>query len=131
MLPVSPEANADDGSCRNVGQPPPQTNMTIRFGGLYQTCNSSGTEQSHDLCSDLSQVNPSTGEATCPAGEYRFDVIVHIFFRLFSIKLKRNKGFKRFWTNNKYTLYKYEMYVKITDINKDKAQVVSNSYNFV
>ena len=36
-----------------------------------------------------------------------------------------------FSRNPSYTLYKYEMYVKITDINKDKAQVVSNSDNFV
>ena len=59
------------------------------------------------------------------------NVKVQIFFTLFSIKLKRNKDLKKFWTYNKYTLYKYEMYVKITDINKDKAQVVSNSDNFV
>ena len=53
-----------------------------------------------------------------------------IVFTVSSIKLKRNNDFKKFWTNNKYILYTYEMYVKIADINKDKAQAVSNSDNF-
>ena len=39
-------------------------------------------------------------------------------------KVKRNKVFKKFWTYNKYTLYKYERCVKTTDIIKDKAQVI-------
>ena len=38
-------------------------------------------------------------------------------------KMKRNKDFKMFWTNNrtnnKYSLYKYEMFVKIKDMDKD------------
>ena len=42
----------------------------------------------------------------------------------------KSKDFKEFWTNIIYTLYKNEMCVKFTDINKDKARVVSNSDNF-
>ena len=55
------------------------------------------------------------------------NVNVHIFLTVFSIK---SKDFKKFQTNNKYTFYKYDMCVNIPDINKDKAQVVSNSDNF-
>ena len=59
------------------------------------------------------------------------NVKVQIFLKVFSIKMKRNKDFKTFWTNNKYNFYKYKMHVNITYINKDKAQVVSNSDTFV
>ncbi|RUS80138.1 hypothetical protein EGW08_012095 [Elysia chlorotica] len=64
----SPQANADDGSCWKDA--PPQRNTTIRFGGVYQTCNVSvGTDEvSRDLCSGRRRVNPATGLPTCPEG---------------------------------------------------------------
>ena len=68
---VSPEANADDGSCWKREKP--QGITTVRFGGVFQTCNSSASSDpdSRDLCSGLRQVNPSTGLASCPAGKIR------------------------------------------------------------
>ncbi|GFR73421.1 macrophage expressed protein [Elysia marginata] len=64
----SPQANADDGSCQKLGQHQTR-NTTIRFGGVYQTCNASGDyDSSRDLCSGLRQINPSTGFTSCPAG---------------------------------------------------------------
>ena len=57
-----------------------------------------------------------------------YDGVLHsadeISFTEFSIKIKKRQDFKKFWTYNKCTLYNYEMYLKITDINKDKAQVI-------
>ncbi len=51
-------SNLDDGSCK-----PPLTNYT--FGGVYQTCDQSGIT---DLCSNLRQKNPLTGDYTCAPG---------------------------------------------------------------
>ncbi|XP_033638875.1 macrophage-expressed gene 1 protein-like [Asterias rubens] len=51
-------SNLDDGSCK-----PPLTNYT--FGGVYQTCDQNGIT---DLCSNLRQKNPLTGDYTCPPG---------------------------------------------------------------
>lgn len=51
-------ANADDGTCK-----PTKTNYT--FGGLYQSCQGSGYT---DLCSDMRQQNPLTGDYSCPEG---------------------------------------------------------------
>ena len=59
------------------------------------------------------------------------NIKVQFFFVAFNIKFKKEtRNLKRLWTNNKYTLYKYKMYVQITDINEYKAQVVPNTDNF-
>ncbi|GFO28136.1 macrophage expressed protein 1-like protein [Plakobranchus ocellatus] len=63
----SPQANADDGSCRRSGERPAAANDVIRFGGVYQTCNSSDPE-ADELCSGLRLINPSTGAFSCPIG---------------------------------------------------------------
>ncbi|KAH3857758.1 hypothetical protein DPMN_100373 [Dreissena polymorpha] len=52
------QANADDGSCK-----PTKTNFT--FGGLYQRCTSTGSQ---DRCAGLRQKNPQTGSDSCPSG---------------------------------------------------------------
>ena len=45
------------------------------------------------------------------------NVKVQIFFTVFAIKKKKlKKDCKTFWINDKYTLYTYEMNVKVTDI---------------
>lgn len=54
------EANVDDGSCYDAGK-----NLT--FGGVYQTCDYTG-DLSHNLCNDLTTVNPKTGSNACPEG---------------------------------------------------------------
>lgn len=52
------QANIDDGSCE-----PTKSNFT--FGGVYQTCESNGTD---DLCVGMIQTNPQTGDFSCPEG---------------------------------------------------------------
>ena len=51
-------------------------------------------------------------------------VKVQFFITVFILKLKKKYDFNKFSTYDKYTLYKYEMHVKITYIYKDKAQVI-------
>lgn len=41
---------------------PPETNTT--FGGVYQSCSNYGRE---DLCSKIQQLNPLTGQLSCPS----------------------------------------------------------------
>ncbi len=61
------QANVDDGSCNY----PPDANLT--FGGVYQTCQLA-PNSTIDICNSghghtpVSQVNPLTGEHSCPAG---------------------------------------------------------------
>lgn len=52
------QANVDDGTCEPVN-----TNFT--FGGVYQTCNKTGVD---NLCNQMSQKNPLTGNYSCPLG---------------------------------------------------------------
>ncbi|CAL1539271.1 unnamed protein product [Lymnaea stagnalis] len=52
-------ANFDDGSCHTQ-----YTNLT--FGGVYQTCQLSGSFLNNNPCHGVSQVNPKTGSASCP-----------------------------------------------------------------
>ncbi|KAL8604381.1 hypothetical protein ACOMHN_028144 [Nucella lapillus] len=59
----SPIANTEDGSCK-----PPPTNLT--FGGVYQSCSMNQGSNNGDMCGGLTQVNPLTGDYSCP-GNYR------------------------------------------------------------
>ncbi|XP_059156146.1 macrophage-expressed gene 1 protein-like [Physella acuta] len=52
-------ANFDDGSCHSQA-----TNLT--FGGVFQTCQVSGTFLHTDPCHNLNQVNPRAGGYSCP-----------------------------------------------------------------
>uniref|UniRef100_A0A452RHA1 Macrophage-expressed gene 1 protein n=1 Tax=Ursus americanus TaxID=9643 RepID=A0A452RHA1_URSAM len=55
------QANTDDGSCEGK-----MTNFS--FGGVYQECTQlSGTEAAQ-LCQNLEQKNPLTGDFSCPSG---------------------------------------------------------------
>ena len=58
----SPLANVDDGSCKAT-----LTNMT--FGGVYQTCSLHEGSNYGNICYDLKldQLNPKTGQHSCPA----------------------------------------------------------------
>ena len=51
----------------NLGIPaacqPPETNTT--FGGVFQSCTQSGSE---NLCAQIKQFNPLTGDLSCPTG---------------------------------------------------------------
>ena len=51
-------------------------------------------------------------------------VKVQFFITVFILKFKKKLGLKKVLEYDKYTLYKYEMHVKITYIYKDKAQVI-------
>lgn len=50
-------ANFDDGSCQ-------ASNYTFSFGGVYQTCQSTGPE---NMCIGITSVNPLTGTFSCPS----------------------------------------------------------------
>ncbi|OWF42792.1 Macrophage-expressed gene 1 protein [Mizuhopecten yessoensis] len=52
------QANVDDGTCQSLSN-----NYT--FGGVYQTCSLSGNIRSN-TCADLRQMNPLTGDDSCP-----------------------------------------------------------------
>ena len=54
-------ANIDDGSCRA-----PSDNFT--FGGVYQECTHTPTENNDIVCPGLLQKNPLTGDYSCPPG---------------------------------------------------------------
>ena len=54
-------ANVDDGSCKA-----PSDNFT--FGGVYQTCIHTPTNNRDIVCPDLVQKNPLTGNYSCPPG---------------------------------------------------------------
>ena len=54
-------ANVDDGSCKA-----PSDNFT--FGGVYQTCTHTPTDNRDIICPDLVQKNPLTGNYSCPLG---------------------------------------------------------------
>ena len=54
-------ANVDDGSCKA-----PSDNFT--FGGVYQTCTHTPTDDRDIICPDLEQKNPLTGDYSCLPG---------------------------------------------------------------
>ena len=56
-------ANIDDGSC---DLKPSAANF--RFGGVYQTCSHSPTNNTDIICPDLKQENPLTGKYSCEPG---------------------------------------------------------------
>lgn len=53
------DANVDDGSCHAE-----HTNFT--FGGVYQKCHVTRFNTAGNLCADLQQKNPLTGDFSCP-----------------------------------------------------------------
>ena len=59
------QANLDDNTCK-----PPLTNFT--FGGVFQKCAVDAQYKTEDLCTSgpepAQQVNPSTGDFSCPEG---------------------------------------------------------------
>ncbi|XP_064641870.1 macrophage-expressed gene 1 protein-like [Lineus longissimus] len=55
------QANLDDDSCKA-----PSTNFT--FGGVYQTCSMRPGSNAGDLCGEIAQKNPLSGDYSCPAG---------------------------------------------------------------
>ena len=52
------QANLNDSNCK-----PPLTNLS--FGGIFQTCEQ--LQGQEDLCTDIVQSNPLTGDASCPS----------------------------------------------------------------
>ena len=62
------EANLDDGSCHAK-----QTNFT--FGGVYQKCYATRFNSAGNLCENLQQKNPLTGDFSCPEGYQPVEVL--------------------------------------------------------
>ncbi|XP_021540547.1 macrophage-expressed gene 1 protein [Neomonachus schauinslandi] len=55
------QANTDDGSCEGK-----MTNFS--FGGVYQECTQLSGKEVAQLCQNLEQKNPLTGDFSCPSG---------------------------------------------------------------
>ncbi|XP_007092711.1 macrophage-expressed gene 1 protein [Panthera onca] len=55
------QANTDDGSCEGK-----MTNFS--FGGVYQECTQLSGKEFVQLCQNLEQKNPLTGDFSCPSG---------------------------------------------------------------
>lgn len=55
------QANTDDGSCEGK-----MTNFS--FGGVYQECTQLSGKEAAQLCQNLEQKNPLTGDFSCPSG---------------------------------------------------------------
>ncbi|XP_029770756.1 macrophage-expressed gene 1 protein [Suricata suricatta] len=65
------QANTDDGSCEGK-----MTNFS--FGGVYQECTQLSGKEFVQLCQNLEQKNPLTGDFSCPSGYSRVHLLSQV-----------------------------------------------------
>ena len=62
------DANVDDGSCH-------AEHKNFPFGGVYQKCHATRFNTAGNLCADLQQKNPLTGDYSCPDGYKAVEIL--------------------------------------------------------